>query len=84
MNNFTLYDFSGLIGSTLMLVSYFLLQIRKINPDKILYSIINAIGALLVLISLYEDFNLAATILESVWLIVSLIGIVRIFSFKKF
>lgn len=75
MVSFDLFDIVGLIGSACILLAYFLLQQGKLSGESKKYFLMNAIGAFLVLISLYYDFNLAAAILESTWLIVSLLGL---------
>jgi len=40
-----------------------------------LYSILNALGALLILISLYYSFNFPSFIVEFFWLLISLFGV---------
>jgi len=69
------YDFIGNLGVIMILSSYLLLQLEKITSKSLAYSVINALGALLVLISLYFHFNLSAVIIELFWLIISLYGI---------
>lgn len=72
---FTFYDLVGTIGVSLIIISYTFLQLEKIRSDNPLYSVLNAIGASLVLISLYFDFNFSAFIVEFFWLLISLFGI---------
>jgi hypothetical protein len=38
------------------------------------YSLANALGAVLILVSLYFDFNLSAVIIELFWAAISLMG----------
>ncbi len=59
--------------------AFFLLQIEKLKSESLSYSLLNGVGALLVLISLIYSFNLAAFILEIFWLAISLIGVWRYF-----
>ena len=39
---------------------------------------LNALGASLVILSLYYDFNLSAFIIEAFWVLISLLGIGRV------
>lgn len=76
---FSVYDLIGSIGVAFIIIAYFLLQSGKIKSENLTYSVINAIGAALVLISLYFDFNFPAFIVEFFWLIISLFGIGKYF-----
>ncbi|HNP64434.1 MAG TPA: permease [Woeseiaceae bacterium] len=69
------HDFLGNLGVLLIIVSYFWMQIGRISGQDPLYSIVNAIGAALVLVSLYFDFNLSAFLVETFWLIISILGL---------
>ena len=80
---YTWYDFLGNIGVILILLSYLLLQINKIKSQSMYYSLMNAIGAFLILVSLYYNFNLSAFIMEFFWLLISLYGLWQLRSVKK-
>lgn len=71
----TLYDGIGLLGVALILIAYGLLQLEKIDPKTVIYSALNFIGALLILVSLYFAFNLASFIIEIAWLAISGFGL---------
>ena len=71
------YDVLGLVGVALILLAYLLLQLRRIDPTAAAFSALNAVGAGLILLSLYYDFNLPATLMEGAWLLVSLYGLGR-------
>ncbi len=77
------YDLVGNIGVFLILITYLLLQLNKIDNQTIKYSFLNAIGASAILFSLYFKFNLSAFIIELFWLLISLIGVVKFFLRKK-
>lgn len=77
--NYNIYDFIGNTGVAFIVASYFLLQIGKVTSTSLSFSIYNVIGAILILISLYDRFNLSAFIIEAFWLVISLIGIIRYF-----
>ena len=69
------YDFLGNVGVLLILLSYLLLQMKKIKSQSMYYSLMNAAGALLILVSLYFNFNLSAFVMEIFWLLISLYGL---------
>ena len=71
------YDIVGLLGVALILGAYLRLQIGKLDSSASLFSVLNGAGAALVLISLLFDFNLSAFIVESFWLLLSVVGLVR-------
>ncbi len=71
------YDFIGNFGVFLILAAYLLLQLNKLENESLIYSLFNGFGALFILISLYYDFNLSAFVIESFWLLFSLIGIIK-------
>lgn len=71
----TFYDILGTIGVGFIITAYLLLQLEKIKSEYLIYSILNGVGAILVIISLYFDFNFPAFIVEFFWLIISLFGI---------
>ena len=80
---YTWYDFIGNVGVFLLLAAYLLLQLNKISSAQILYSLLNAIGAALILVSLIFEFNLSAFAIEFFWLLISMVGIVNYFRAKK-
>jgi len=60
----TLYDILGISGVVIILVAYLFLQLGKLPVLDWSYSAANAIGAILILISLFFSFNLASFIIE--------------------
>lgn len=73
------YDVVGLIGVLLILLAYGLLQGSKLSHSTLTYSVMNGLGAVLILWSLAYEFNLSAVLIESAWLIISVFGIARWF-----
>jgi hypothetical protein len=71
------YDWAGLIGVALTLVAFFLLQAGRVRGDGLPYQLMNAFGAFAVLLSLFYAFNLSAFLLEFLWLLISIYGMVR-------
>lgn len=71
------YDFAGNIGVALMVLGYLLLQAEKIRSSDLRYSLMNGIGALLVVVSLVYRFNLSAFLVESFWFLISVYGLIK-------
>jgi hypothetical protein len=69
------YDILGTLGVAIIVLTYVLLQIERVRSDQLIYSLLNAIGASLILVSLYFDFNLPSVVVEFFWLLISLFGI---------
>lgn len=75
-------DFVGIIGVSLVLLAYYLLQIGSIKGEDYLYSLLNLCGATFILVSLYFHWNLASVIIEIAWIIISFLGLWRRISYK--
>jgi len=75
--NFAWYDIVGSLGVALIIGAYVLLQIGRVRSEQTLYSLLNAGGASLILISLYFSFNLPSFVVEFFWLLLSIFGIVK-------
>jgi len=69
------HDIVGFVGVLMIIGAYLLLQLQKLQSSDLIYSLLNAIGASLVIISLYFDFNFPAFVVEFFWLLISLFGI---------
>jgi hypothetical protein len=77
------YDFVGSIGVFTIIFTYVLLQIERIKSESLLYSILNTVGASLIVFSLFFNFNFSAFIVEFFWILISIFGIVKYFSKSK-
>ncbi len=73
--NFGWYNILGTAGVATIIITYVLLQTEKLRSDSLYYSLLNAIGAVLILISLYFEFNFPSFVVEFFWLLISLFGI---------
>lgn len=71
------YDVIGTIGVGTIIITYVLLQTGRLRSEQLSYSILNAAGAALILISLYFEFNLPSVVVEFFWLMISVYGIGR-------
>ena len=75
-------DFIGNIGVIVLMVTYLMLQLNKLSSDGLAYSVLNAVGASLIVVSLLFDFNLSALLMEVFWVLISFVGIYRYFRLK--
>lgn len=77
--NYVWYDFVGSIGVGIIILTYILLQTAKLKSESLFYSLLNAVGASLIIVSLLYNFNFSAFIVEFFWVLISLYGIVKYF-----
>lgn len=73
------YDFVGSIGVGIIILSYVSLQLEKIHSESLIYSLLNAVGASLIIVSLIYNFNFSAFVVEFFWLLISLFGVGKYF-----
>ena len=71
-------DVLGLFGVAALLSAYYFLQSGRWQQDAPVYSATNALGSGLILVSLAFDFNLASTVVEGAWFVISLYGLARL------
>jgi len=72
---FAWYDILGTLGVAVIILTYAFLQLGRIRSEQVMYSLLNAVGASLILISLYFDFNFPSVVVEAFWLLISIFGI---------
>jgi len=77
--HYTIYDFIGSLGVAVIIFTYVLLQLEKISSNSLYYSILNAAGASLIIVSLVFNFNFPAFIVEFFWVLISLYGVTKYF-----
>ena len=75
--SYSWYDLIGNIGVILVLAAYLLLQLERLSATRPPYLVANGLGALLILISLVNEFNLSAFLIEAAWLLISAYGLIR-------
>ena len=80
--NYGPLDFLGNVGVVVLVFTYLMLQLNKLSSEGLAYSLLNAMGASLIVVSLLYDFNLSALLMEVFWVLISLIGIYRYFRLK--
>ena len=81
--DYSWFDLVGNIGVLLMVVAYLLLQLEKLSSSAVSYLLLNAAGAVLVIISLMFRFNFSAFLMEAFWLLISLYGLTKTLLSKR-
>jgi hypothetical protein len=75
-------DIIGLCGSAIFIGAF---GYANVSPsiDKVLFNILNLVGAVLLLVSLSVNFNLAAAVLEGAWACIALAGLVTALNARR-
>ena len=76
-------DLVGLAGVFIVLISYLLLQLSVIKIEDYSYSAANVLGSMLILYSLFFDWNFSAAMIEFCWIFISLYGIFNTWRARK-
>jgi hypothetical protein len=76
-------DLLGYAGVGLVVVTYGLSQMGRMDVKQPLYPALNGIGAVLILISLYFRPNPPSVVIEIFWLAISVVGFVRAISARR-
>jgi hypothetical protein len=67
----------GMVGTLFVVGSYFLMQLNKLDPKGLRFNLINLLGAIFLLLSLFVHFNLASFVIELFWIAASILGIYK-------
>ena len=78
-----LFDLAGFAGVLLIVIAYLLLQLEKLPSSSLTFSLLNATGSLLIILSLLFKFNLSAFLVEVFWFLISLIGLAKWMGARK-
>jgi hypothetical protein len=70
----------GFVGVGLLIVTYALLQLERIDPKGFWYSFNNMMVAILVTVSLVYTPNLASLVIEFFWFIISVYGLWKFYT----
>ena len=76
----TIPDLIGFSGVALLIVTYAMLQLDKIDPKGFWYSFNNLLVAILVTVSLAYTPNLASLVIEFFWFIISVFGLWKFYT----
>jgi hypothetical protein len=67
----------GLIGVGIILAAYFANQQRWLRSEDWRFPAANLVGSLLILVSLYAEWNLPSVVIEVFWIAISVYGLVN-------
>ena len=76
LDTFHVTDAIGVLGSLVLVSTYFAIQSGIIDGKSLRSAVLNGIGSSLILSSLFFSFNLASFLIEFFWLLISIFGIV--------
>lgn len=80
---FEFHDLIGLVGALLVLGAYMMLQMDRMSPASLIYSVLNFVGGLMIMFSLTNAWNLSAVFIEISWIAISFYGIYRCYKHKR-
>ena len=72
-----IYELAGFIGAAIIVVAYFAMQQRWLNALDWRFPAANLLGSLLILVSLWFEWNFPSVVIEIFWALISLMGLVR-------
>lgn len=75
--------YAGLLGVVLYLGSYAALQTGFVRGSSYAYAMLNLFAASLVLVSLFHSFNLSSAIIQIAWIVISIVGIIRLYIIRN-
>lgn len=67
----------GFLGMFLVLIAFTLLKLNKVNHEELFYNILNLFGSLFLTLSAIYSKTYAFVLLNSVWIVFSIIDILR-------
>lgn len=65
----------GLFGAAIFVVAYFANQARWLRSDDWRFPAANLAGSLLILVSLFAEWNLPSVVIEGFWAAISVYGL---------
>ncbi|MGP1484495.1 MAG: CBU_0592 family membrane protein [Campylobacter sp.] len=74
-----IFHIIGFLGMVCVVGAYLLLQIGRVGAQSLTFQLINLLGAILLIISLFVHFNLGSFLIEVFWIIITLYGIYKIY-----
>jgi Na+-translocating ferredoxin:NAD+ oxidoreductase RnfD subunit len=71
------YTLAGIAGAAILVAAYFASQNDWVSSGDWRFPLANLVGSVLILVSLYTDWNLPSAVIEAFWAAISLFGLVR-------
>ena len=78
MSSVYISDLVGVIGVVICLLCHALTLKRKIKPHQWTFIVMNIVASSCIIYSLTYNFNLAAFLLESIWLLLALFSLFKL------
>jgi hypothetical protein len=78
-----LSEMIGLTAPVLFLYAYAMITLGRWSADSLRYQVLNFLGAIAILVSLIDHWNLPVFILELCWGAISLYGIRKVLRARK-
>jgi hypothetical protein len=72
-----IYDLAGFIGAAIIVTAYLAVQQRWLNALDWRFPAANAAGSLLILVSLWFEWNFPSVVIEVFWALISFLGLMR-------
>jgi len=72
-----LYTLAGMLGAAILVAAYFASQNDWLSSGDWRFPLANLVGSVLILVSLYTEWNLPSAVIEAFWAAIILFGIVR-------
>jgi hypothetical protein len=72
-----LYDVIGFAGAAVIVATYFGNQQRWLSSEDWRYPFANLVGAALILVSLFFEWNFPSVVIEIFWITISLYGVAK-------
>lgn len=73
----------GLAGVVVNLIAYGLLSSGRMRATDLRYQVMNIAGTIGILLSLFVQWNLSSFVLNAAWLLIGVIGVIRIFKLGR-
>ncbi|MEM6383261.1 MAG: cyclic nucleotide-binding domain-containing protein [Pseudomonadota bacterium] len=83
LSSYGWHEAIGALGVVLYLSAYLLLQMGRLQGDGYWYAGLNLLASSCVLISLINAFNLSSALINSLWVAISLGGLIRIYRLNR-
>ena len=83
MDGMTLAGGAGLLGVALYVIAYAALQLGFVRGQTYVYAGLNLFAAAAVLLSLTENYNQSSALIQIMWIVISLAGMVRLLLVEK-
>jgi hypothetical protein len=72
-----IYELAGFVGAAIIVVAYFAMQQRWLSALDWRFPAANVVGSLLILVSLWFEWNFPSVVIEVFWALISFLGLLR-------